>query len=99
MREISWIGKCELDAEGSSLGRCKNAGLTSAYSSYHRAGRGGEGGRREGGREGGKKGGEERFKEVENNRLRFAPCVFALVHLIILLVIIMFEWYRCLDVK
>ena len=44
------------------------------------------------GREGGQKGGEERFKEVENNRLRFAPCVFALVHLIILLVIIMVEW-------
>ena len=45
MREISWIGECELDeaggAGGSSLGRCKNSGLTSAYSSYHRPGEGG----------------------------------------------------------
>ena len=66
MREISWIGKCEFEEAGgrgegggvgSSLGRCKNSGLTSAYSSYHRAGRPGE-------RVSGKKGRKEGFKEV-----------------------------------
>ena len=37
----------KMRAGGSSLGRCKTSGLTSAYSSYHRAGQG------RGGREGG----------------------------------------------
>ena len=51
----------KMRAGGSSLGRCKNSGLTSAYSSYHRAGQG------RGGREGEwKKEGKERLEEVVN---------------------------------
>ena len=73
MREISWIGKCELDEAGGVLEAAHWADArTSVWHLHihHITGQAREGGGV------GKKGGEERFKEVETNRLRSVPCVF-----------------------